>query len=399
MALRITEANLAKDTDLAKWCEDNIIPEMVAIRDNRQPMDRRWERYWRIWLARLDRSSYSGRTKMYLAAGRRVQETVAKRMKASFFAASGDWMSVLPVEGVSDDEMAAAMYALQKHFLEKTMRLRHHFMPFARQLAVIGNSPYKHGWFEVERQIKALERYRDDGGEVGLKLVMETLRTAGPTFRVVPAFDCYVHPETADDVEDLQFHFEDKEVRRSDIKLMGERLLDKEEEGRGHFYENTELALKYDSLPPGFKEERERRLKEQGITMDPARRWTGIAKQNAVLTEGYWEGAIRPDDPPTDPVTGEKLDGVRRWLVAFVADTVCVRLSINPFYKQTIPYNWVRSLRVPDEFYGHAIAEAFDRVQYFLNDLGNQFGDSAQIAANPIAIIDPTRHTRPNTFR
>lgn len=398
--LRLCHQNLATIPAIYAWVRDEFSPKLEQVRWDRRGLEERWRRYDRIWSAQLDRQSYHGRHKIYLAAGRRMLEAVSEQLTAGFFPMS-EWYATLATTNVTDDEQAAAVHELQRHFLEKTMRVQFHFEPFVRQLVRLGTSPIKHVWHEQEQFIRRLAKQPDKRKKLGYRLetVTEAMKTCyGPVLRPVELYSWFGWPETVGDVSDLILQWEDKEVTKSHLRTMAKRWMDPEDSSLGHVYEKIEDALERVNIPKDFKQFRREKLEKLGVMTDPAF-VADMPAEHAMLSECYWHGEI-PDATHVDPETGEEVEvGPTDWIITLVDSTFPVRVQQNPFFRPRAPWHVPRLFRVVDEFYGHGMLEAVDRVQYLMNDLVNHTMDGLTMSMNPIAIIDPNAQPRVNTLR
>jgi hypothetical protein len=397
--IKLTHKNLVLVPEVYDWVRDTFAERPETVRYNRRGKEETWRRYDRIWAAQLDRQSYHGRHKIYLAAGRRLLETVTDSVIAGFLPMT-DWFSVTNIANVTDPEQAAAVQELQRHFLTKTMNLEAQLEPFVRQLVRLGTSPFKHVWHEDEKVARRLVRREDRRYTKGQRLdvVVKAMKTCyGPILRPVDLYSWYAWPETANDVDELLLVFEDKEVTHDAIRASARRWMDPDDEALGHMYERVEEALDRTTVAEEFKQARAEKLRQQGIYLDPTQRQ--LPATHAIVTECYWRGEI-PGATHEDEDTGEEVTtGVTDWLITLVDSTFPIRIQRNPFFRPRAPFHVARTMRVVDEFYGHSMLEGNDRLQYLMNDLVNHTVDGLAMSMNGIVKIDPTGHARPNSLR
>ena len=397
MAIRLSTPNLAVHSEVYQWVMHEWAPRLIRVRHNRRPFDLKLERYDKIYRTILDQQSYQGRHKAYLPALRKLTESYYHQLRAGFFPMS-DWFDVEPIENVIDAERARSMHDLQRYFLDTTIRLKAQFEPFATQYLVRGTAPVKILWQDTERLIRRL--VRKEGRRPGTsrtKIEAEIVKSKyGPTFRNVSLYSWYVFPETVDFLEEAELVFEDQECTVADLETMGQQYLDDEDHSLGHIYERLRPVVDRPSLPPEFKEQRKERMRQLGLVdpLDPS-----MSKDRCVKTTAYWRGEI-PGATHRDEQTGKEVaTGVTDWLIELGDFHYPIRVQQNPFWYGGHPYLAPRFRRQEDEFYGHALYEGIDRLGYVLNDVTNHMLDGYSIAANPIAMIDPSAHSRPASLR
>jgi hypothetical protein len=96
-----------------------------------------------------------------------------------------------------------------------------------------------------------------------------------------------------------------------------------------------------------------------------------------------------------DPKTGE----TARYLVDLALDDVILRIQQVPWTHGMPHIVAGKFVEVVGEFYGRGLPEVFDRMQYTLNDTGNQALDALTYAVNPITVVDLYQVQDPTSLR
>jgi len=386
-SIRVPYPNLAMDSEILDEVERGLVPLLMRIRYDRIRAEEKWQRYYRIWNCELDKNSYSGRSKIFLAAARQTCETWTSSIIRDFFPASDDWFQVLNVDEIADEMRADSLEHLFYYFFKKQQKIKSDSIPFIRQLVTYGTSPGKLTFADKDKMVKALKLIQQNER---YKMVNKNVKYQyGPLFRARNLFNFYVWPTTALDVQDCELAWEDIEVSVEHIKEMGSKPINPNDKKLGTVYVVPEEV--YNQTGPTnrgrdwFRFRREK-LQRFGLSQDPSDRWNDLSKNHRNLSELYWTRDIDG--------TGEK-----EWLITVINDWHVVRIQENPFWHKKKPFFVPRLIRVIDEFYGRGIMDTIDRVQYMLNDMVNQTMDSVQYELNPITIVDPGSVAYSNSIR
>jgi ribosomal protein L24E len=349
-------------------------------------------RYCRIWSVQRDQQAYKGRQQTYLPLGRRLIENWTTRLVRDLFPADRQF-DVQPRRKVYEQQ-AQNWKGLLTYFVEKQAQVRRNATPWCRQLVTLGTSPLKVTWQLKEREVAMLRDLFDEDGEPTGRwetVVDQVIDKIGPTFAPLDLFTWYVWPYTVQDVDDADLVFEDVLVPQDRVRrLAATPILPNGDEKRdgvkyGNVYEHIEEL--YDRL--GDEDEKSlaadrerdkwqaisRRLSDKGFT------FTLDAKiprrlVPADITECVWTADLEDE--------GKR----RKYLVTLGADEVVLRIQRMPFFHGKAHWLCGKFREVQGEFYGRALPEEFDKLQYFLNDIGDQASDALVWSMNPIALVD-----------
>jgi len=370
--VELLHPNLATDSAIAKRVQDELVPLIRHVRKDRRTLRETWLRYWRIWGATPDQESYHGRIQTYIPVARRELEAWTHRICRDLFP-SDEWFSLRALRQ-SVEKKTPVLRALLDFYFTKHMQLRRHSKPFVRQLVTLGTSPVKVGWRTDERTLPILRELLSQEGEpVGLEWVEEkVLDYIGPTFHPVDLFSWYVWPVTVTDVDDATLIFEDLLLSDARLHALARTPVNRDDEDLGMLYANVDELL--ERKRAGDQRDRvdaeRRRLSDKGFTHPLDAALPSVFWPNDV-TECLWKA-----DLEEDAVT-------RRYLVVVGADDIPLRVQRNPFLHGRSPWLCGKFLEVENEFYGRAMLETVDKLQYFVNDIANQASDALVWSLNP----------------
>lgn len=396
MSTVLLHPNRAQDTDLRKECKDLVIPLMKDTRRDRRTLRETWLRYHRIWSATRDQEAYNGRDVTYFAKGRKIIDNWVRRLKRDLFP-SDTWFSVDAMrQSYADRE--SPTYALLDYFAKGDAHLRRNSTPFLRQLVTLGTSPIKVIWRHDEDELDVLREILDPDGNPTRKLekVRETVvRNLGPTFTPVDLFAWYVYPVTCASVEDAVLSFEDVLMPLPIVKGRGDLDISPEDEDLGTIYDTDGVAQIVERMGDGYSRSEtmedkwnaeRRRLADKGFTSPLNAKIPGSQKQ-VDIAQAIW----RRLDPKTGVAT--------RYLVDIGMDEIILRIQELP-WMHGLPHILAgKFVEVVNEFYGRGLPEIFDRLQYTLNETGNQSLDSLTYAINPITVVDLYQVQDPTSLR
>src|SRR5215475_412629 len=389
--------NLARDPEIQARIRDELLPLIRRTRDDRSLLRDRWLRYYRIWSLRHDYGQgYKGRTNTYFPIGRRWIEQWVTRIKRDLFP-DNDWFACRALRKDFESRVPAKV-ALQKYWMRRYMRLRRHSLPFLRQLVTYGTSPVRNVWRVLEHEQPALRDILDDDGSPSgdtIETIEKVADFLGPTFEPVDLFAFYVWPVTASSVDTASLVFEDRCVQRAHIQRLAATPLDSSNPKNGNVYENLDDLLElYESAGQSRGSSYAGGLKYDALSIRLADKgFTAPLDQNLPMN-------LRPlDITECSWLADLEGEGAMRYLVTLGADTVPLRVQRRPFWHGGPQWLCGRFVEVTEEFYGRALPEIFDYIQYFVNDLGNQSGDAFVWSTNPIAVVDIGAVQDPTSLR
>lgn len=380
-------ANLAADKQVRKRLEEDhqFLSLVRRVRDDRKAFNQILMRHYNIWAAERDNSqSYHGRSRTYIATGRRVIENWVQKLKNDLFS-SNEWFDVLPLRDSFEDRVEP-LKSLFRYYFTKHMQLRRKATPFLRQLVTMGTSPVAVTWKQTSRLTPTLEDVLDAAGEPtgrSERKMEQLIEYLGPTFRVVDLFAFYAYPTTVMNLSDCTLIFEDSLVARDQFKQMARTPLSRSAE-LGNVVENAEEALKISSGDEARWTYERQRLAEKGFSLH--------------VSDG--KNANRPLDMSYCYLKAD-LDDTGRdwWRINLAGDTVPTLIQKNPFWHGQPPWLCGKFIEVVNEFYGRGLPETFDRLQYALTDTADQANDALTWCMNPIAIVDAYEVQDPSSIR
>lgn len=295
------------------------------------------------------------------------------------------------------EERAQNLKGLFSYFFEKHTRLRRNAAPWVRQLVTLGTSPVKVVWQQDEREIRFLESILGEDGKPTGKWESKAdqiVSCIGPTFRPVDLFAFYVFPYTVNDVDDAELAFEDVLVSQDRVKALAKKTIlpngeeKREGETYGHVFENTKEV--FEKLSVGLQKDKvqaeARRLADKGFT-HPLDLKLPPSMLPVDITECIWTKQLGDDTRPY------------KYLCSIGADEVVLRIQRVPFFDGLAHWLCGKFREVENEFYGRALPEDFDKMQYFINDVGDQASDALVWSLNPISIVDVFSAADPTSYR
>lgn len=383
--------NFAADERVRDAVRKTIIPKMKEVRNNRQSMENDWIRYYNMWNVVHDSShTYSGRAKLYIPEVRKNVESQARQLTEAMFP-NDDFLSVSP--GSSGTRKGAEIQRSIRLWQIDQAQLRVKMHVFNRQECLYGTSPAYVCW---SKKVEHAFRRARDPKTGKIKLTRELIELYnGPDFIVRDLFKWYaLNPKKQDILEDGTVDF----VTENHFDLVAQAKqgylygLDKIEQGNSSAYRLEELERDIE------------RAETLGLQIENQSGYAGVAsledkdadeKHGTHLVATVYTRLVLPqacleeEDPELGiPVKIKIYDGEH---VGFVGR--------NPFFHQRPPYV-VGKYILPnaDEFYGQGIPQAIQYMQYEANSKAEQAMDSATLALNPIAFIDPALASQANDF-
>lgn len=356
--------NWASNEDFAQEVSNKILASLKILKADRNAREMKWLEFYNMWSIEHDQGqSYEGRANLYIPQARKEVETMSRRLKKALF--PEDYLDATATKFEDTDAAETNKYVLM-HFFE-VMNMKAVADPWIKQNILYGTSPMKVYWErrEVEQfyRKKTYQKTKEGDFEPKYKIAREkTLLYNAPKARVCDIFQTYISPQSAQLPSDIKEVFEIQKVTLSQMKA-------KQADGCAVNIKKIEEMGKKEDIEFA---ETQMRMQSQGTSGTI----TGTDESLDLLE---WWGEL-------DLPNGQRLPCV----VEIINESVVTRIQQNPLWHQTPPYVFSRFIKPPPgEFYGRGIAEAIQYLQYQLNDMVNQTMDSATLALNNIAIVNP----------
>jgi hypothetical protein len=397
MPTLLRHPNLATDSTFRDEVKRLVIPQVKDTRRDRRTLRETWLRYHRIWSATRDQEAYQGREALYFAKGRKIIDNWVRRLKRDLFPAD-DWFDVTALRA-SYAERESPTHTILDYFARHDADVRRNSSPFLRQLVTLGTSPIKVIWQQEEETLDVYRELLDPDGNPTRKAEKAeelVVRKLGPTFTPVDLFSWYVAPVTVRDPEDATFCFEDLLIPRGRVTGRAEQWISPTDHSLGTVYDKGGVDEVDERMEGGGQSERtqekwdaeRRRLADKGFTQ-------GLIQDLKVPTEFRHVDLTQVIWKRVDPETGE----TARYLVDLALDDIILRIQRVPWMHGMPHILAGKFVEVVSEFYGRGLPEIFDRMQYTLNDTGNQSLDALTYAMNPVTIVDLYRIQDPTSLR
>lgn len=377
----VYDRNFAEDTAIRERVAEFLLPRIKETRYQRYAMDQNLMRFFNMWNVTKDQfHSYQGRATLYIPEVRKNVEEQARQLTEVAFP-SEDFFGVSP-SPTGTKRGAEAWKSLHTTFMNNAA-IRSKYFVAMRQMCMLGTAPIYLPWKKLETlqwrsafnpKTKKIENRRHK---------FEIYN--GPDFIVRDLFKWFaLNPMKPDFQEDGCFEISVK----STVELLREAkaglLASWEEIEKGPTNAYLLEELQFDVL----------RMEQMGLVI-----------QNNVAYSG--EAMLRDENPNPD-ATHEEIT----LHLPMICPEACeededpelpipMQIKIydmthpglirrNPFAHQQAPYV-VGKYILPnaDEFYGQGIPWSTQYMQYEMNSKAEQGMDSATLAINPIAVIDP----------
>jgi hypothetical protein len=374
----VFEINYASSPKIRDRVEKLILPMIKERRLEREDMEEEWLEYFYMWnVSREQVSGYNGRAKLFIPEVRKNVEAQARQLvKAAF--PNEDYVNCIP--GPTGTHEGADLQKEVRLYQARRAKLRLQYYLMMRQECLYGTSPGAVYWKNVTRKI--FTSVKKKGKIITSPVDREIFN--GPMLEVVDLFKWYVlNPYKMDFQEDGCFR--DSMVNRFDIEAM---------EKMGRVYDLKKiLDSSGDSLSSGELERYIEKVEASGLLLqrggsagEAVRREeldvdSRILKTTVHLNLLLPEGVDKDHEDPNVPVPV---------VIDIYGNKHIASIMRQEEYFQAAPY--VRGLYImpnADEAYGQGIPKAIKYMQHELNTKAEQAMDSATLALNPLAFIDP----------
>ena len=376
---------LAEEKPVKNWAENSTVRERIrreiaplvkSIRDEKQALNMKWNRLLKIGNLEHEEQRYTGRSNIYIPAGKKVAETVVSQLVSATFPGDDNFgVEALRYDVPEIMQQAVDTKDALKHVIDSVAKVRVGAERFYRQLVYLGNSPVK--IFYDRREVGKLKKRKknlDDGLGEEKRNSYNTIYD-GPVFQVVPAQNFYAYPSDANDLSECQVVFEDLTVSLSRLR----------EQARAGVYVESEVE---ELGKEGT------RNSERNTGTENAIRGVDIGDPQDINT-GNREGwglceltEVWLDFDPTADVKHEE-DNSIPFLITIAGDGKILRAIENPFEHKRPPYLLGRMGITAGRLWGTGFIEAIRELNILLNDQTNQAMDCATYALNPIVLTNP----------
>lgn len=386
------DINFAEDQALAERVASHFSSRIRTVRNNRMPLEEALWRFFNMWNVTKDGyHNYSGRANLYIPEVRKNVEAQARQLTKSAFPSEENF-DVSP--GLTGTRRGAESWrSVQKWSMDGCDLPLKYFVAM-RQLTLLGTSPIYLPW---RKETRREFRSRRDGKKI-LPTKQEVELFNGPDFVVRDLFRWYTFNPKKSDLSDGCFEI----MACSLFELMA--------------LQKQGLLANFDEIVNGatnayLEEEFARdimRAESQGIQLQYNMAYAGQAQirspedmkdrpegdrafmKTTIFADMIFPEGCEDDEDPEVPIP-MKID--------MYGNNICGLIQRNPFYHQRPPYVVGKYIQPnADEFYGQGIPWATQYMQYEMNSKAEQGMDSATLALNPIAIIDPGLAGASNEF-
>jgi hypothetical protein len=382
--------NFANDPAIRDAVAKVFGPKITNIRNNRKQLEEDWTRFYNMWnVVHDDFHQYNGRAKLYVPEVRKNVEAQARQFVDSAFP-SEDFLECFAGEG-GTKRGAMIQKAIRRWQIEQSQfRIKYHV--FCRQQVLYGTSPAYVAWDRRVEHAFRNARNPKTGKITPTKKLVELYN--GPDFRVRDLFKWYALDPKKPDLGDggcVDFRVVDRdEMIRCDKEgyLYG---LDQIIKGNSDAYRLEQLEKDIE------------RAESLGLQIENASGYAGTAslasgdddESGTHLVATVYAKVVCPEACLEDEDPRLAIP----FKIEIYDDEHVGFAGRNPFFHQRPPYVVGKYiLPNPDEFYGQGQVQATQYQQYELNSKAEQSMDSATLALNPLAFIDPAMASQNGNF-
>lgn len=386
----IWEKNFASNEQIVSSVRKEIIPRIRQVRLQRENLEQYWLRFFNMWnVTKDDNHSYSGRANLYVPEVRKNVEAQARQFTELAFP-TDDPFYCSPYRTGSRRGADLQRSIRTWQIREANLKLKYHV--FARQECLYGTSPVRVDWSRKTERV--LQSARDPKtGKIKLTKNMVELFN-GPDFMVRDLFNWFVFNPNSNDMDDNGC-FEDIVVSRDDLNRMRKELklmnLDEIDKGMSRPYLLEELNKRVQRAESLGLQVENQGYAGTAILREEDKDYGRELLQTLVYSKMVCPKEMYLDDE--DPSLAIPVE------IRLFNSTNIASVRRNPFFHQRPPY--LIGKYIPgnaNEFYGQGIPWATQYQQYELNSKAEQAMDSATLALNPIAIIDPALASQTGNF-
>lgn len=381
--------NFASLPKVRERIENYFKEKTSALRDQREVLEDEWMRFTNMWNVEHDQHhQYRGNSELYIPEVRKNVESQARQLTEAQFPNGNDVMDVVP--GRAGTKKGAVIQKSVRQWQIHQAGLRMEMHVFNRQACLLGTSPAFVPWVKKEQNVfrrkLAKDRKNIETGREKIELFN------GPEFITRDLFKWYaLNPKKKDFREDGCFEIavlNEFDLRRRDKKG-----------NLNDLKEIIESASDVNALEELEKDVE--RMERMGLTVSD-QGYAGVATleddtasedklylSTLIFTNINLPEATESDEDPKQPIP----------VMIELINGRATLIKRNPFWHQTPPYVVGKYIQPnSDFFYGQGIPKAIQFMQYEINSKAEQSMDSATLALNPLAIVDPGLAGHANDF-
>jgi hypothetical protein len=363
-----------------------VLEQLGPIRAQRRPMTDRFNRWDKLWQSKHVVQLYKGRSNVFVPRASKVIEHHVASMAVKTFPANERY-TMTAIDELGEFRAEMNKRVLDHHLDESRLESRMH--SFIRSALKHGTAVMKSHW-----EVKKTPGYKRVpvlsmadiaagtrvplGAPTTLVQPMDLIQYEGPRPKVVDLLRWYIHPITAETIDDYEIIFEDMDV---DLNHLLAHRRSQTNPG-GYIQVNKLLEMAKDGGDKGgshddVSNDRDDRLDAYGFRVGEP----GLKTNRFKVTEIWCRFPLYEGDP--------RLVDCRAVVGAFGGnEPIVLSLTQNPFPNQRPPYRAWRVREMTDNFYGQGLLETLEALQYALNAFFNQALDSATYTINQSVIVD-----------
>lgn len=368
--------NFADNKEARAWLDANVLPLLSYVRADGEAQRAEWGKIRRMGLLeRDDIQAYLGQSDAYLPVYQKARETRVSHLSRGLF--PSDSYIDCDSENPALEQNKNATKAWMMYQLEKAARLRSELKPFLRSLTDYGLGVGKIWWEKPINPVRATKMARIPGISDMLMNYGDSSASwgcVGARFKARSVFSWYVWPISVNSLDEASIVFEDIQVSKTFIEMMGKRGVWKNVEEIANATNSEELST----------EIQEQLAEIARSTSHAVSQTQGDLAHWSILTECWLRMPVpaalyRPNETKGEPVP----------VKVVYSGGVLVEARRNPFWHQKPPYVFKRMHETTDSFYGTGMGRSMLSVQGLINDFINQTNDNGMYGLNPIIKYNP----------
>ena len=352
--------NFASDGGIAERAKLTVRTALADAGAARQQLEQRWLRFYRLYRSVSTSRSYKGRANLFVPKTYGLITKTVPRVVRRLFG-EPKWFAMEGVEETGE-KMRGANEALMSSQQGRNV-LRPLFRRAIKNGAIYGTVIFKVLWEEEVRRVRRklpgkspLEPFTvQDNDEVVY---------AGPQPRLCDLFNVWVHPLTANSIDEAECIIERFERTEGQLRAM---------ERRGVYANVGELLRKQPGSSSDSSANLDARNHDAGLESS--------APSGKYVIYEYWGRFVLPRE-----VGGKVVNEECEAVITLGENAVVLRVQRNPFWHGRRPYVAARWDSVEGEFYGISAIEPVAKLQLEINDTRNQTMDARTFALNPVLL-------------